>query len=279
MNQYTFLFITTILISNALFSQDSDLLGEDFDLEALPAVLEKVYGFEELEKAINDSNNAVNNLDLDNNGEVDYITIQEEADGETHIAYLRVALSEDEFQDIATIEMEKKSASLVTFQIVGDTGMYGDDYILEPEGGIVDISEEAEIIPYEGEHGPSPYSYIPPPAVRVRICVGVYRPGYVVYVSPYGFRVHPVWFRPWRPMGRSAYRKRSSRMHRNSFRRTSNRRSTHAKTMQTKSRNKSAQKNQQQKSNQPQNNTQQKSNQQHHNTAPNRNTGRGGRRR
>ena len=231
--------IALLFFVTPVFGQESDKIGEDFDLEALPGILEKVSSFEELEKSINDSTNNINNLDLDNNGEVDYILIQEEADGETHIAFLRVAMAEDEFQDVATIEMEKQSSTEATFQIVGDPALYGDDYILEPEGGVVDISASGAEPEdnYNPGHGPSAPVYImPPPAVRVTICVGVFSPGYTVFVSPYGFSVRPVWFRPWHPMGRSSFRGKSARWHRKGFKKTSRRRSSHASSMQKKNR-------------------------------------------
>ena len=223
--------IALLFFVTPLFGQESDNLGEDFDLEALPGVLEKVNDFEALEKAINEEGNDVNNLDLDKNGEVDYVLIQMENEGDTYIAYLRVAMSETEYQDVATIEMEKQSSVTATFQIVGDEALYGKDYILEPEGGVVDISESSSNTS-GGKGGPSPYIIPPPPAVRVSVCVGVFRPGFVLFVSPYGFHVRPVWFRPWRPLGRSSFRKRSARSHRKSFRRTSNRRSSSARSMQ-----------------------------------------------
>ena len=134
------LFLLAFTLSTALLAQDSGLPGEDFDLEALPGIIETVSTFEDLEKAINNEKNEINNLDLDQNGEVDYIMIQMEKDGDAYIAFLRVAMSETEMQDVATIEMEKKSANTASFQIVGEEELYGKDYILEPEGGVVDIS-------------------------------------------------------------------------------------------------------------------------------------------
>ncbi len=228
--------IALLFFVTPLFGQESDNLGEDFDLEALPGVLENVSTFEDLEKAINEEGNDVNNLDLDGNEEVDYVLIQMENEGDTYIAYLRVAMSETEYQDVATIEMEKQSSTAATFQIVGDEALYGKDYILEPEGGVVDISESSSG-GSGGKGGPSPYFIVPPPpAVRVTICVGVFRPGFVLFVSPFGFGRHPVWFRPWRPIGRSSFRARSAKMHRKSFRRTSHRRSNSAHKMQKKGR-------------------------------------------
>lgn len=233
MNILNLLLIATIFFSVSVFGQSSDLQGEDFDLEALPGVLEKISSFEDLEEAINKEGNDVNNIDLDGDGEVDYVMIQMENEGDTYIAFFRVAMSDTEFQDIATIEMEKQSATTASFQIVGDEALYGADYILEPEGGVVDISESSSGS-VGGKGGPAPYLIPPPPAVRVSICVGVFRPGFVLFVSPWGFHRHPVWFRPWRPIARSTFRARSARMHRSAFRRTSHRRSHHAHNMQKK---------------------------------------------
>jgi len=233
-------FLISMLLSIQAYGQDSDLLGQDFDLEVLPALFETATTFEELEAAVNDSTSDVNNLDLDGDGEVDYVLIQEEVDGETHVAFLRVAMAEDEYQDVATIEMEKKSSTTASFQIVGDAALYGEDYILEPEGGLVDISDNSEEASPGGTGGPSPYLNIPIAAVRVTICVGAYRPGYRAFRSPYGSGRRPMGFRPWRRHSRSAFRKRSSKRHRNSFRRTSNRRSSSAHNMQKKSHKSSA---------------------------------------
>ncbi len=235
MNKLNLLFVAFVFITISVFGQDSDLPGQDFDLEALPSVLEKVSDFEALEKALNEEGNDVNNLDLDGNNEVDYVLIKMEKEGDTYIAFLRVAMSETEYQDVATIEMEKQSSTIATFQIVGDEALYGKDYILEPEGGVVDISESSSGTS-GGKGGPSPYLIPPPPAVRVTICVGVFRPGFRIFISPYRFGFHPVWFHPWHPIARSTFRSRSARMHRSHFRRTSHRRSPHAHNMQKKHR-------------------------------------------
>ncbi len=237
MKNRNYLTLILLVFASLSYAQESDLMGEDFDLEALPGIIETVNNFEELEKAINDSTNDINNLDLNNDGEVDYVLIQEEAEGETHVAFIRVALSEEEFQDVASIEMEKLSSTTASFQIVGDEALYGKDYILEPEGGVVDISENTDVEPSGGGKGAFSLDFdVSPLLVRVTVCTAVFRPHYVAYVSPYGFVLRPVWFRPWRRVGRSSFRARSSRHHRNSFRRTSHRRSGSAHSMQKKGR-------------------------------------------
>ena len=229
MRLFAFFILIFLVISTRIFSQDSDSTGQDFDLDALMGVIETVDDFEALEKAINDSTNEINNLDLNDDDIVDYILIQEEADGDTHVAFLRVAMAEDEYQDIATIEMEKLSSTTASFQIVGDVDLYGEDYIIEPDDGIVDISESG--VEQGGKGSPSYFDVF---AVRVTICVGVYRPGYRVYVSPYGFMVVPAWYHPYRRVARTTYRRRSARWHRSSHHRSSHRRSSHAHNMQKK---------------------------------------------
>ncbi len=78
MKKRNLLLILIAFFTLTVIGQDSGLPGEDFDLEALPGVLEKVSTFEDLEKAINEEGNDVNNLDLDGNDEVDYVLIQME---------------------------------------------------------------------------------------------------------------------------------------------------------------------------------------------------------
>lgn len=225
-----FSFLILLIFSLPLSGQDKGLPGEDFDLEALPGIIETVSTFEELEKAINTEKNQINNLDLDRNGEVDYITIKMEKDGDAYIAYLQVAFSETEIQDVASIQMEKQSSVTASFQIVGEESMYGKDYILEPEGGLVDISESTST--NEGGKGGPSFSYIPPPpAVRITICVGVYRPGFRVWVSPYGFRVYPAWYRPWHPVARHHYRHHVAHWHRVHYQRATHYRSARARNM------------------------------------------------
>jgi hypothetical protein len=229
MRLFTFLILISLVISTNVFGQDSDSTGQDFDLDALMGVIETVDDFEALEKAINDSTNEVNILDLNDDGVVDYVLIQEEADGDVHVAFLRIAMAEDEYQDIATIEMEKLSSTTASFQIVGDVDLYGEDYIIEPDDGIVDISDSG--VEQGGKGSPSSFDVF---AVRVTICVGVYQPGYSVYVSPYGFMVVPVYYHPYRRVARTTYRRRSARWHRSSYHRSSHRRSSHAHNTQKK---------------------------------------------
>ena len=97
------------------FAQDSTTavsnVGEDLDLYAVLDLLEESENLEEFEKALNDEEKGINNLDLNEDGEVDYIKVDESVEENTHLIILQVEVEENDFQDVATIEIEKKVTS------------------------------------------------------------------------------------------------------------------------------------------------------------------------
>ena len=94
--------------------------GDNFDLTGALDAFSKAKSLEEFEKTINDPDSQINNLDLNEDNDVDYVRVVEEVEGQTHIFILRVPLGENEEQDIATIDLEKVGEEDVTAQIVGD---------------------------------------------------------------------------------------------------------------------------------------------------------------
>ena len=130
-----YIFITTIAVSSASFSLDEESAteaAEDLDLYGVAELLQRSESLEDFEKRLNLESNEVNNLDLNGDDQVDYITVVEEAEGDTHVAILRVPLGEYEYQDVASVELEKVSSDAIAVQIVGDEEIYGPDYIIEP---------------------------------------------------------------------------------------------------------------------------------------------------
>ncbi|MCC7506349.1 MAG: hypothetical protein IT259_13665 [Saprospiraceae bacterium] len=185
------------LFSLPLLAQDTadstGLPGDGFSLEAAVELFKKAQSPEDFEKLLNSEENTVNNLDLNEDGEIDYIRVIDNMAGDVHAIVLQVPVSETESQDVAVIEIEKTGAEEATLQIIGDEAVYGKQLIAEP------FEEERS---QEGRHGPA-LTHQP-----VRIVVNVwlwpsvrfvYRPGYVAYVSPWRWRVYPTWWRPWRP--------------------------------------------------------------------------------
>ncbi|MGC4035779.1 MAG: hypothetical protein QM764_07445 [Chitinophagaceae bacterium] len=132
-----FLFpILLLFIAPFVRAQDipdsTGLPGDNFSLEGALAMFKKASSPEEFEKLINTENNGVNNLDLDGDGNIDYIKVIDKMDGDVHAFVLQVAVSENENQDIAVIELEKNGTSNAQLQIVGDEDIYGEQKIAEP---------------------------------------------------------------------------------------------------------------------------------------------------
>ncbi len=174
-------------------ADSTGLLGDDFSLQGALQLFKTSDDLESFEKALNKENNYVNNLDLNEDGDIDYIRVVDQMEGDVHVIVLRVPISKEESQDIAVIHIERTGESNAVLQIVGDEVLYGPDYLVEP------IDEEVDA---EGKGGPHPVYETTRVVVNVWFWPSVryiYTPGYSVYVSPWGWAYYPVWWRPWRP--------------------------------------------------------------------------------
>lgn len=114
----------------ALASSDTDSTGnpgDNFSLEGALSLFKDAEDLEAFEKALNTESSEVNNLDLNEDGEVDYIRTEDFTEGDVHAIVLQAVLGEDEMQDIAVIEIEKTGAEEAVLQIVGDEEIYGEE--------------------------------------------------------------------------------------------------------------------------------------------------------
>lgn len=217
--------IFTLLLQFPLFAQESQpestgYDGDNFSLEGALALLEESTSPEDFEKRLNQEKNDVNNLDLNKDGEIDYIRIEDVQGDDTHSLILQVAISEEETQDIAVIEIEKTGDEEATLQILGDEDLFGEQKIIEP---------------YE-EYGQSSSKKAFDRQPQMGIIVNVWRwpsirfvyaPAYRPYVSPWRYRVYPRWYRPWRPRPFAVFAPRTVR-YRAHFRPTPIHRVVHA---------------------------------------------------
>src|SRR5215210_5623061 len=128
-----------MLISCLVFAQEKITVvaptseaAEGLDLNAVAELFKDSKDLEAFEKALNDPEVGINNLDLDENGEVDFIRVVEEIADDTHVIILQVPLGKDEFQDVATIEVEREGNDKYNMQIHGDEVIYGVDYYVAP---------------------------------------------------------------------------------------------------------------------------------------------------
>lgn len=167
--------------------------GDNFSLEGAIALFRESESLEDFEKRLNSEEQYVNNLDLNEDGETDYIRVEDHVDGDVHAIILQAVINKDESQDVAVIEIEKTGAEEAMLQIIGDEDLYGASAIVEP------FEEEVK---KDGRHGPAVQFGPMPIIINVWLWNPVrfiYRPGYTVYVSPWRFGVYPRWWRPYRP--------------------------------------------------------------------------------
>jgi len=182
---------------NSFLSDSTGLPGDHFSLEAALDLFKNSESPEDFEKKLNSEENKVNNLDLNNDQETDYLRVIDKTEGAAHAIIIQAVINENESQDVAVIEIEKTAEDAASLQIVGDEDLYGKDVIAEPV--------EMEQVPAQkqGDKGPAPFDLIYKKVIvniwfwrPVRF---IYAPAYVVWVSPFGWHHYPGFWRPWRP--------------------------------------------------------------------------------
>src|SRR5690554_5258941 len=78
-------------------------LSDHLDLEAVATVFAQSKNIEDFEYQLNDYRNQVSNLDLNNDGYVDYLRVIKMNDRNEHIILIQAVLNRNYFQDVATI--------------------------------------------------------------------------------------------------------------------------------------------------------------------------------
>lgn len=183
--------ILLFTISNFVSAQENITIvtptsevAEGLDLYAVAELFKDAENLEEFENALNDPEIGINNLDLDEDGYVDYIRVVEQVTDYTHVIILQVPLGEDEFQDVATIEIEKTGDEDYNMQVHGNEVIYGVDYYVSP---VYVHIHRWPIIPW------------------------IFRPVYRPYWSVFYFGYYPHWWSPYRPVTVHVYRTRTVR--------------------------------------------------------------------
>ncbi len=178
--------------SHAFQKADSTgLPGDNFSLEGALELFKNADTPEDFEKALNTENNRVNNLDLNGDGETDYIKVIDKQEGSIHVFILQTDVNNEESQDVAVIEVERTGTDQAVLQIIGDPELYGDEVIVEPAGDERAKKKSNNVVVVNVWTWPS---------VRY-----VYAPEYRVWTSPWGWRARPVWWKPWRPVRRAVF--------------------------------------------------------------------------
>jgi len=156
----------------------SEEISENLDLEAIASVFGDSKDLEEFEYKLNDPETQISNLDLNQNGTVDYLRVVETSENDTHLIAIQSVLGEDVYQDVATVEVEKDNEGKSQVQVVGDVYLYGPHYIVQP----VYV------------HRPMIFSWF-------------WRPYYRPYHSVYYWGYYPKHYHFWKPFHVNQYKK------------------------------------------------------------------------
>ena len=188
----TFLLIGTVAVAGFQSDPAEEVPGDNFSLEGALELFKKSASPQEFEQLLNSPDSKVNNLDLNGDGEIDYVRVIDKNEGNVHAFILQAAVSTKESQDIAVIELEKRNDGSAVLQIVGDADVYGIETIIEP-------TEEVRV-----NAGASTARTVVNvwawPSVQY-----VYGPYYNAWVSPWNWGYYPGWYRPWRPIAWQMY--------------------------------------------------------------------------
>ena len=139
MKKLTTLLMTLMLMSTALWadetitvSANNSDISEGLDLKVVAKLFAEAKNLEEFENMLNNPDSAFCNLDLNGDGQVDYLRVIETGSGDKRLVVLQAVLATDIYQDVASIYVEKDANDEVSVQVVGDEYVYGTNYIIEP---------------------------------------------------------------------------------------------------------------------------------------------------
>lgn len=145
-------------------------ISDNLDLDAVASIFGESKDLEDFEFRLNDPDNRISNLDLNEDGYIDYLRVIENSSDENSLVVIQAVLDKDIYQDVATIEIERVQDGNHRIQIVGNDYIYGSNYIVEP----IFI------------HRPLIFSFF-------------WGPRYLAWNSPYYWDYYPRWYSYYRP--------------------------------------------------------------------------------
>ncbi len=176
------------------------LPGDNLNLYATMKLFQESETLEGFERSLNDQNSHINNLDLNGDNLVDYISVMDYVDGDAHTIVLRTQLNRNETQDIAVFTVQRFNHGTAQIQLIGDEALYGKNYIVEP------IYTDSQETPNPGYMGNTTVITTPAPVAVTTYQVAtwpiirfIFRPGYVCWHSSWSWGYYPSYWDPWRP--------------------------------------------------------------------------------
>ena len=159
-----------------VYAKNSDI-SDNLDLRAVASIFGESANLQDFERRLNDPKYQISNLDLNGDDQVDYLRVIESVEARTHVVIIQAVLDRDVYQDIATIDVERDNYNQVNVQVVGNSYLYGANYIYEPVYSVV-------------------------PVIYTSFWITNYRP----YISTWTWGYYPTYYSAWRPYPIYRYR-------------------------------------------------------------------------
>ncbi|MBK9255576.1 MAG: hypothetical protein IPM42_08830 [Saprospiraceae bacterium] len=169
--------------------------GKDFSLEGALELFKLSSSPEDFESRLNDENSEVNNLDLNEDGDVDYIHVTNKVKGDVHLLILSTYISEKEVQDIAVIQIEKTGSNEAMIQIIGDKDLYEGEVMAEPYEENQEEKTKNDDEVFDRNKKQVVVNVWTWPSITY-----IYAKGYKPWISPWRYNYYPPVWRPRRPL-------------------------------------------------------------------------------
>ena len=156
-----------------------DPAADGLDLQAVGQLVKNAKDGEDLERMINTAD--INNIDLNSDGNVDYIKVEEYGAGDNRGFSLYTEFEAGEEQEIATIDIAKDETEEHEIEIHGNQHVYGQNHYYRSRFGVGD-------------------------AILLGWLFSSHRP----YYSPWGYGSYPGYYRNYAHVPTGSYRSRVS---------------------------------------------------------------------
>ena len=164
--------------SSVTVTPEVENLGQGLDLQMLGEMVKSSTSAQDVEDKLN-SNGSINNLDLDNDGNVDYVKVTEYGSGSSRGLSFTVDLAGGQTQEIATIQIDNASNNYANMNIQGNQNLYGNSGYYTSRYSVGDILLMHYLF--------APHRY---------------------YVSPYRYGYYPRAYHPYHSVPMHSYRSR-----------------------------------------------------------------------
>lgn len=152
----------TVTTTTHVYAADNDICLS-LDLQAVGAAFAQSNTVEEFEMLLNNSSYMLSNLDLNNDGYVDYLRVLESIEGRNHVFLIQAVLAYNVYQDVATVVAEMYGYNNAYVQIIGAPYIYGPKYIVQPVFYTTPLIYAHLVRPsYRPWHSPWYWGHFPP---------------------------------------------------------------------------------------------------------------------